>query len=56
MHRRTGAGSRSICWIPGELPHGTVLNHVMKLNDYQDPWYNIADSYWEKALDELGIR
>ncbi len=40
----------------GELPHGTVLNHVMKLNDYQDPWYNIADSYWEKALDELGIR
>jgi len=21
----------------GELPHGTVLNHVMKLNDYQDP-------------------
>lgn len=40
----------------GELPHGTVLNHVMKLNDYQDLWYNIADSYWEKALDELGIR
>lgn len=39
----------------GEVSHGTALFHVMKLNGYKDPWYNIAPSYWEEALRELGI-
>ena len=39
----------------GEISHGTVLNHVMRLNEYKEPWYNIAPVYWEKALLELGI-
>ncbi len=39
----------------GEISHGTVLNYVMKLNEYKDPWYDIAPSYWEKALHDMGI-
>ena len=39
----------------GEVSHGTALFRVMKLNGYKDPWYNIAPSYWEKALQQLGI-
>ena len=39
----------------GEISHGTVLNHVMKLNEYRDPWYNIDAIYWEAALHDLGI-
>ena len=39
----------------GEASHGTALFRVMKLNGYKDPWYNIAPSYWEKALQQLGI-
>ena len=39
----------------GEVSHGTALFHVMKLNGYKDPWYNIAPSYWEEALRQLGI-
>ena len=39
----------------GEISHGTVLNHAMKLNEYKDPWYNIDSEYWEKALCDLGI-
>jgi len=40
----------------GEISHGTVLNYVMKLNEYKDPWYNIDSKYWEKALRDLGIK
>lgn len=39
----------------GEISHGTVLNHVMKLNGYKDAWYNIDDNYWDKALRDFGI-
>ena len=39
----------------GEISHGAVLNYVMKLNEYKDPWYDIAPSYWEKALHDMGI-
>lgn len=39
----------------GEISHGTVLNLVMKLNEYKEPWYRIDPVYWEKALLELGI-
>ena len=39
----------------GEISHGTVLNEVMKLNGYQDNWYNIEERYWEEALRKFGI-
>ena len=39
----------------GEISHGTVLNLVMKLNEYKEPWYKIDLVYLEKALLELGI-
>ena len=39
----------------GEVSHGTALFHVMKLNGYKDPWYNIAPSYWEEALRSWGL-
>lgn len=39
----------------GELAHGEVLNYVMKINDYKDPWYNIDETFWDRALIELGI-
>lgn len=39
----------------GEVFHGTALFRVMKLNGYKDPWYNIAPSYWDEALRQLGI-
>lgn len=41
--------------LTGKISHGTVLNYVMKLNGYKDYWYNIDDSYWEKALRDMGI-
>ena len=39
----------------GEVPHGTVLSEVMRLNEYKDAWYNIGESYWEEALKNWGI-
>ena len=41
--------------LTGSPSHGAVLNHVMKLNGYKDPWYHIDDSYWERALQDMGI-
>lgn len=37
----------------GEVSHGAVLNEVMRLNGFKDPWYNIADCYWEEAIGRM---
>ena len=39
----------------GAPAHGTVLHEVVRVNDHQDPWYNIGDSYWEEVLKAFGI-
>lgn len=39
----------------GEIAHGEVLKLVVSLNDGKSPWYDIDESYWEQALNMLGI-
>jgi len=39
----------------GEISHGTVLEEVMRLNEYKDNWYDVPDIYWEEALKIYGI-
>lgn len=39
----------------GEVAHGTVLAQAMKINEGKEPWYNIPEKDWEKALKSLGI-
>lgn len=39
----------------GNIAHGRVLKEAMRLCNYEYPYYNIPDQYWDKAMESFGI-